>query len=41
MTCVVEYPTGEMRDVAAAMPMKETMDIGYDKLADYLARSTP
>ena len=41
MTYVVEYPTGEMRDAAAAMPMKETMDIGYDKLADYLARSTP
>jgi uncharacterized protein YndB with AHSA1/START domain len=37
-TYVVEYPTGEMRDAAAAMPMKETMETGYDKLADYLAR---
>ena len=41
MTYVVEYPTGEMRDAAAAMPMKEAMDMGYEKLADYLARSAP
>ena len=41
MTYVVEYPTGEMRDAAAAMPMKEAMDTGYDKLAEYLTRSTP
>jgi len=41
MTYVVEYPTGEMGDAAAAMPMKEAMNMGYDKLAEYLARSTP
>ena len=41
MTYVVEYPTGEIRDAAAAMPMKEAMDTGYDKLAEYLTRSSP
>jgi uncharacterized protein YndB with AHSA1/START domain len=34
MTYVVEYPTSEMRDAAAAMT--EAMDAGYDKLAEYL-----
>ena len=41
MTYVVEYPTGEMHDAAAAMPMKEAINTGYDKLAEYLTRSTP
>ena len=36
MSYVVEYPTGEMRDAAAAMPMKEAMDIGCNKLAEHL-----
>ena len=37
MTYTVEYPSIEMRDAAAQMPMKEAMDAGYDKLAEYLA----
>jgi hypothetical protein len=27
----------EMRDAASAMPMKEAMDLGYERLAEYLA----
>jgi uncharacterized protein YndB with AHSA1/START domain len=36
MTYTVEYPTSEMRDAAAQLPMKEAMDAGYDKLAEFL-----
>ena len=36
MTYTVEYPSTEMRDAAAQMPMKEAMDAGYDKLAEHL-----
>ena len=36
MTYTVEYPSTEMRDEAAQMPMKEAMDAGYDKLAEHL-----
>ena len=37
MTYTVEYPSTEMRDAAAQLPMKEAMDTGYDKLAEHLA----
>ena len=37
MTYTVEYPSTEMRDAASAMPLKEAMDQGYDRLAEYLA----
>jgi len=37
MTYTVEYPSTEMRDAAAQMPMKEAMDAGYGKLAEHLA----
>ena len=37
MTYTVEYPSTEMRDAAAQMPMKEAIDAGYDKLAEHLA----
>jgi uncharacterized protein YndB with AHSA1/START domain len=36
MTYTLEYPSTEMRDAVAQMPMKEAMDTGYDKLAEYL-----
>jgi hypothetical protein len=36
MTYTVEYPSTEMRDAAAQMPMKEAMDAGYDTLAEHL-----
>jgi hypothetical protein len=29
-------PVSEMRDAAAQLPMKEAMDAGYDKLAEFL-----
>ena len=37
MSYTVEYPSTEMRDAAAQLPMKEAMDTGYDKLAEHLA----
>ena len=36
MTYAVEYPSTEMRDAAAQIPMKEAIDVGYDKLAEHL-----